>query len=275
MAVLVGGVFGLSLGACGENAAAGPPSVTVEEACAAGLFVQGDEVVFCLDDTEPSIRVPSAPQAAAAFGQVLGSLGVDDPERVVYVVVPRELIPVVDATASYKPELPRGDRVSVVRLSEAFDTAADDGVLILTLIHEYGHLLQYLRGEPAGDELEDQLCRARGLVGDACLSAMVEHLEEMERDADEYMLNVVRSLDANADYEFNLWAGSDFFEAGPASPVHPPPAVRAKGLRRALEAAGLPEPPSSTPAHRQLLDSLAGFADVTRHAIAAQGGWPE
>ncbi len=220
--------------------------------CAAGAFLDGADVHTCFGAR--TVALPSSPEAEALFEERLRALQVDtEGVSSTWYLRPRATAPEPNARALFKPRRGApGARVPLIEVNEAFDQASDDGALLLALVHEYGHVAQYLRGEPSGDELEARLCTSARLTGTACTTAIEQHLARMERDADAFLVARLRewkTLDRAA-LGFDPWALVDLIDANPPGPAYPPNAERVAPIAEALREAGLAR--GTTPKSRVL-----------------------
>ena len=273
------GGFGALDGAANDTA---PPidgaASALPAACSAGAYVENETPVYCFSSEVR--RVPAFPEARVLFEEAMKTVGVEDSlEDLFWLVLPKQFVMTPDAQALWKPDVNKGRRVGLIQMNEALDLWPDDGSLILALVHEIGHIMQYRRGEPAGDELLAKLCTAKNLDQQACTTAVTAHLLAREIDADDYMIRVIASWPQKqlaTRLPFDPWSFVDVLSApGPSSPTHPPGPERAAKVSAALTAAGVPRPAAGTPPQRRYLSALGGFGARTLQAVAAQGPLPQ
>jgi hypothetical protein len=248
-----------------------PSESGTADGCSAGTFVEGGEVKTCF--STGILALPLNKDAKQLLEGSLEQLGLDRAKLAAeYYILPRSVAPDPNARALFKPQKGRSERLPLVELNEAFDTAADDGALLLALLHEYGHVAQYLRGEPAGDEINARFCT--NVTADECESRVIAHLQRMERDADAFMVATIKAWTPAqvAAVDFDPWALVDLIEASPVGPAYPPTAERIAPIANALESVGLPRGKSRK--SRVRLSRLAAFGAASQAAIDAQGGVP-
>jgi hypothetical protein len=238
--------------------------------CSAGVFVEADQVQTCFGAR--TLGLPLSVEAKALFEQKLGPLGVDLAAlSSEYYLRPRSTDSSPNARALFKPRRGATGRVPLIELNEAFDTVRDDGALVMALVHEYGHIAQYLRGEPAGDELEARLCSPTKLSDGACDSVLTAHLAKMERDADAFMVASIRQWSPSK-VDFDPWALVDLIEANEPGPTYPPNDERVAPIAAALGDVGLRRGAART--SKALLEALPGLAAPAAAALDRQGGVP-
>lgn len=258
-------VMPLLVGACGSDI--GSPG----NDCATGGYLEGSEIRTCFESG--TLSLPLSGEAKELLEGTLGGLGLD---RVSlgseYYVLPRSVAPTPNARALYKPRVGSSGRVPIIEIAEGFDQAADDGALVLAILHEYGHIAQYLRGEPAGDQLPARLCADVGAAD--CEGRILDHLKAMERDADAFMVNSIRAWTPAqvAALDFDPWALIDLIEVSPVGPAYPPTPERVTPIASALEGVGLTR--GVAPRSTRRLAQLAQYGALSQQAIDRQGGVP-
>lgn len=237
--------------------------------CSTGSYLEGGNVVTCFGTR--TLTLPASEEARSLFSERLRPLGVDpDALPATYYFLPRDAATGPNARALFKPRRGAMGRELLVELNEAFVDAADDGALVLALIHEYGHLAQYQRGEPAGDELQQRLCA--GASDSACEAAVLAHLQRIERDADAFLVERIGRWPIGLSPGFDPWALVDLINSTEAGPSYPPNPERIAPIAAALEARGLTR--ATATRARTLLDRLPALAAPAAEALRRQGGVP-
>ena len=166
------------------------------------------------------------------------------------IIIPKEVSPTFNMILSYKWHSEKSKYVNLIQIAPHFEGLDDDSILLLALVHEVGHMRQYLNGDafPA-----DILIRECSKLSDVeCERMFPSPSFRLEDNADDFMLNFVE-LFPWQNHSFNPYRAVEFFKNFPDAPQYRSSVERARLLKDALFAHDVKE---SAKTSREILKRL-------------------